>query len=108
MQLREGNLTAKFDPTPSPSGNAETFRTKARFHNVSGFDICNVFFQVVELSEGHKLEGVWIGPTEQPLQGFDQMIIGHHPVVCGTNSEADVSLTIDMVSRNFFNSFVNM
>ena len=107
MRLDEGDLTATFDPTPEPAGLAGTLRIEARFHNVSEFDICSVFFQVVEL-QGHRLEGVWLGPTKQPLQGFDQMIIGHRPGVVEASSEAEVNFIIDLNARNFFNFFVNM
>jgi hypothetical protein len=71
VRLREGDLITDFDPTPVPAGHAGTFRIKASFDNVSGLDICNVFFQRVELSGGNQLEGVWIEPTRQQIQGFD-------------------------------------
>ena len=107
VRLRKGELMTEFDPTPVPGGRAGTFQLVAKFDNVSDVDICNPFFQVVELPSGNRLEGVWIEPAGQQIQGFDQAIIGHHPFLFRSGRDAKVKFIVDL-STTSFNFFVDL
>ena len=107
VHLREDELITQFDPTPVLRGPAGTFQLVAKFDNVSDVDICSAFFQIVELPRGDRLEGVWLEPTGQQVQGFDQAIIGHQPFLFRSGTDAQFKFVIDL-SATSLNFFVNL
>ncbi|GJQ59124.1 MAG: hypothetical protein D8M57_04885 [Candidatus Scalindua sp. AMX11] len=62
VNLRKDELVTKFDPTPVPGGPAGTFLIRSRFGNSSFRTIHNIFFEVIELSEGNVLLNADGGP----------------------------------------------
>ena len=91
-----------YDSTPVPAGPFGRFTIEARFENVSAQDICNPFFQVVELTvngrKADRLESISIEPTGQSMQGFDQMVFGHRPFLLAAHTDAWFWFTIDLES----------
>jgi hypothetical protein len=107
LQLHEDIVTS-FDPTPVPAGRAGTFTIHAKFDNVSDHDLCNVFFQVVRQTGVQRLEQISLAPTGQQVQGFDQIIIGHQPLVLPAHDGAAIDFRIDLSSLDWFEFFVDV
>ena len=85
----------------------------ALFSNGSGFDICNPFFEIAELSGGNRLLGVF---AEDPnplvgsiqIQGLNGAFLAHVPVVLGVGETMPFELIIGLQTRQRFNFVVNM
>jgi len=111
LRLDPADVRATYDPTPVIDGPFGTFRIEGRFQNVSDRNICSLFFRVAELSvlgrPAQRLQGVTIQATGEQVQGFDQVVFGHRPVVFPAHSETTLRFTIDMQTKVWFNFFVD-
>jgi hypothetical protein len=116
LRLRGNNVVTEWDPTPVPAGPYGSFQIKATFENVSGQNICNMFFELVEFSvvtssgipiRQNSLEAIQRESAEQMIQNFDQMLIGHQPLDVPANSDVPLKFTIDLDSPTWFTFLVN-
>jgi hypothetical protein len=109
VALSIDEVTTSFDPIPvSQTHPAGTFRIVAGFDNVSSLDICNPFFQVVELPLENGLRGVWIEPGGQQIQGQQAYPVIHPGVVFASGSRMHFRFDIALPTTNPFRFFVNI
>jgi hypothetical protein len=114
LEMPEGEVSTSFDPTPvSPTYPVGTFSIVASFDNVSSFDICNPFFQVVEMGPpfyvpSNLLQGVWIEPTGQQIQGPQAYPVDHPTTVFASASRMRFRFEISLRTADPFRFFVNV
>jgi hypothetical protein len=106
-------LTTSFDPAPvSQTYPAGTFTIVAGFDNVSTFDICNPFFQVVELSPGpnNELASIWIEPGGPQIQGAAgyPVSLSSPRVAWGTGSSIQFKFVVHLRTTDPFRFLVNV
>jgi len=111
--VRVSEVSVKYDPTPIPGGlfNGGRFGIIATFENTSDRDICNLFFQVGELSGPlNELEGVWmILPTEeQQIQGPGGEPVGSSSLVLRVGEKARFVFSLALQQASPFKFFVNV
>jgi hypothetical protein len=109
VELSADEVTTSFDSTPvSQLQPAGTFRIVAGFDNASSLDICNPFFQVVELARDNLLQGVWIESTGQQIQGPQAYPVSHPTIVFASGSRMRFRFDIALPRREAFRFFVNV
>jgi hypothetical protein len=107
--LSADEVTTSFDSTPvSQLQPAGTFRIVAGFDNASSLDICNPFFQVVELARDNLLQGVWTESTGQQIQGPQAYPVSHPTIVFASGSRMRFRFDIALPRREAFRFFVNV
>jgi hypothetical protein len=99
-------------PNPQPEAPAGTFIIVARFRNTSASDICNPFFDVVELSGKNRLLGVFaLDPdgtgNDVHVQGLDGSLLRHLPILLRPRQTIRLQFKIGLQDRRRFNFFVN-
>lgn len=109
VELPADEVTTLFDPTPvSDVHPAGTFRIVAGFDNVSSFNICNPFFQVVELPHANLLRGVWIEPAGQQIQGPLAYPVSHPTLAFEPGFRMRFRFDIALSTTDPFRFFVNV
>lgn len=94
---------------PQPQAPAGAFEITAKFRNISESNICDPFFEIVELSGSNRLLGVFaLEPGGAQIQGLDGVVLDHSPVVLRTAKTIPFELIVGLQTRQKFTFVVNM
>jgi hypothetical protein len=110
LRFRTEELATSFDPTlVSLTYPAGTFKVNAAFENSSGFEICNPFFHIVELSRSNHLQAIRVGqPGDFQIQGPLGYPVGHPSVVLRPATTMRFDFTLYLRSLDPFTFFVDV
>jgi hypothetical protein len=96
-------------PNPRTEAPAGSLEISAWFTNVSESNICNPFFEIVQLTGGNRLLDVFTPDSGGvKIQGLEGVVLDHPPIVLETNQTMSFKLVVGLQSRETFTLLVNM